>query len=196
MTPLRQHRPFVVTGTPRSGTAWLAAFLNTGRVHCSHEILWTSAGWASFYAEFLKHPCSGTVDSGLLPYLAGVRVDLDPRVLLVRRDREEVLDSFERIELPRSAMQAPLDRALRQMDYWRLRPGVMEIAYPDLHSPLVMEKVWAHLTGDLDPFPRERHAQMVPQRIERDPAEMMSIAAEALQRGFPPRFATGVDIGS
>src|SRR5580700_9385789 len=35
----RDNLPFIIMGLPRSRTAWLAAFLTDGDVHCHHELM-------------------------------------------------------------------------------------------------------------------------------------------------------------
>src|SRR5581483_3193569 len=52
----RDHPPFLIVGLPRSRTAWLAAFLTGGEVHCHHELLRQCKQWIDYPQKLLATP--------------------------------------------------------------------------------------------------------------------------------------------
>lgn len=71
---------FLITGLPRSRTAWLAAFMSAGNCVCLHE----PRNWESVFAsdgpKFV-----GISDSGLGFQLGRIMQDYDMPVLIVER---------------------------------------------------------------------------------------------------------------
>jgi hypothetical protein len=92
-------RLFLVTGYPRSRTAWLAAFLSSGRTLCLHEpIMRFGQNFLPMveYIESLPHRNVGISDSAI-PALRGMfaMVYKTAPVLVVERPKKACLESLK-----------------------------------------------------------------------------------------------------
>lgn len=181
---------FIIAGTPRSRTAWLSRFLSTGPVTCQHELLMKCESWEDFYARLDVTEYSGTADSGIGPYLPDVVEWLNPRILFVRREPSEAIDSLAAVlgngPGARTAAGTAVRRSLRAIEIWRADPRALVVDFHALRRPEVMQQVWEHLIGFDQPFPATRFAAMEDVPIAIDPNQMMRVARRAISRGFPP----------
>lgn len=85
---------FFITGLPRSRTAWLAVVATTGAAICHHEP--RSGDFASARDLWASGDGVGISDAGLGLHLSRILAEIGPRVLIVDRDPDAVLASFER----------------------------------------------------------------------------------------------------
>lgn len=88
---------FLITGLPRSRTAWWAIVCNTRSSICLHE---PTPHVSSFEElEALWHAPSGMAagvsDSAVVLQIGRILRELKPRTLIVERDPEESIQSFE-----------------------------------------------------------------------------------------------------
>lgn len=89
---------FLITGFPRSRTAWFAVASTTPTSVCFHEPLHRLQSFAEL-REFWAPKFGvdiGISDSGLAPQLPRILAELQPRILIVERPAEDALASFKR----------------------------------------------------------------------------------------------------
>jgi len=85
-------QPFLITGMPRSRTAWFAVACTTAAGICHHE-----PGRGEFDdAKRLLVNGDGISDSRLGLHLARILDEIGPRTLVIDRDPEAVMASFSR----------------------------------------------------------------------------------------------------
>lgn len=95
--------PVLVIGTPRSRTAWLAAFLSTPDRIFAHE---PSVHWRDLddLRAFLDRPGAAACDSGLtLFWREALEMRPDLRLIVVRRPIDDVIESCKRAGMPIAA---------------------------------------------------------------------------------------------
>lgn len=95
------NKPFLITGLPRSATAWLSVVMTTDKSICYHDIIserlyesnfeWIKPIWLSPYGY--NH--IGVSDSGAGFILPWIREEIRPNVLIVERDINEVIKSVK-----------------------------------------------------------------------------------------------------
>jgi hypothetical protein len=85
---------FIITGHPRTRSAWFAAYLTCGDTYCSHEGIYYN-NWPEGYENV------GTADSSF-PFLKSlVDIELgDYKLIVIERDIETVRASVLRLGLP------------------------------------------------------------------------------------------------
>lgn len=124
---------FLITGLPRSRTAWFA--LVTG---AQHEPI-SRLGYRRFKPSWADG--AGVSDSGASLYLKEILADFAPRTLIVERDMGEVMTSFLRYASP-----FQIDRASVSKTLWSMRrylagvesPLIKRVAFDDLNDIDVM----------------------------------------------------------
>lgn len=100
-------KPFLVTGQPRSRTAWMAAAATDGRAICFHEPMATLKCWQDvFDTVWHGHGHSmryvGISDHGLGFHLREILRRLPMPVLIIERPIAEVNASLAKLGLPAS----------------------------------------------------------------------------------------------
>ena len=146
--------PFVILGTPRSRTAWLAKFLSYGDVTCHHE---PSIHFRSLndLAAMLRRSGVGASDS-MMTLLWPEILFLAPnvRMVVVLRPMEEVLDSVERMGVSVPLVRSLLARIVGAVEEIK-RSGfeALFVDFADLEKEEVCSRVFEHATGL--PFDRD-----------------------------------------
>ncbi len=140
--------PFFITGLPRSRTAWLAVASTTGNSICHHE-----PGFGDYESarDIWQAPSEvrvGISDAGLGLHIRRIVDDIAPRVLIVDRDLEAVLASFERY----AGMDLAGSRDAVRDRLWDLRdalefdhPLIRRVRFEDLTSQSVVTDCMAWL---------------------------------------------------
>ncbi len=140
--------PFIITGLPRSRTAWLAALCNTiPEAICYHEPLATLSKWqavAGLLHDSQYRYC-GASDHGLGFQLKPLMDMLLPRVLIVARDRSDVEQSCHALYAGRAGTKRFLDVLERRIDMARDEPCVRVVGFADLQSPRTVYACLRHL---------------------------------------------------
>lgn len=167
------RRPFLVTGLPRSRTAWFAVACD-----CLHE---PTAGDPDAAIGLWSAGMHGISDSGLSLHLEQILAQVSPRVLVIRRPRHEVLNSFKRylgnaIAVDWHEMDARLRTAQSVMDAVGQNPDVRTVAYGDLSSRETVREAVEWLTGKP---PREALAQLMHMNIQSDLDHNLALARAA-----------------
>lgn len=146
-------KTFLITGLPRSRTAWLANLFTTGHVYCQHDGLRKTAPdkWADAIRA-PNRPVCGIADS-IVPLLipdarrAGL---LSGPVIVSWRDRDEVLSSMskafgldgEKLAPYLEKAEAGLLALTMECDVYHLRPE-------DFTDEKAMSAAWAFATEGL-----------------------------------------------
>jgi hypothetical protein len=149
----RGSRLFFVTGFPRSGTAWMANLLTDGTSVCLHDVL-LNCGNVEQLAALMKG-YDGVSD----PALALVWPDVarrwpKARWIVMRRDGEEALESYERFlrehgasmgsaaerEVVGGAIAQRLDEVMEHCD-------ALEVRLEDLKDENAVEAAYRFATG-------------------------------------------------
>lgn len=94
--PDKGARKFIISGLPRSRSAWLAAFLTDGPVFCHHELIrhCDSPHEYSVRLQDTRQPVKGDSDTLLPMFYPALRDKLqDVRFAFIRRDPAEVIAS-------------------------------------------------------------------------------------------------------
>lgn len=89
---------FMITGLPRSRTAWWSVVATTSLSYCHHEPLPHTRSFDDLkrYFETWPHrPFAGISDSGIAPVLGRILEEIQPRTLIVMRDVFAVRESLE-----------------------------------------------------------------------------------------------------
>lgn len=157
---------FFVTGLPRSRTAWLAAWLSTGRATCYHDLLKTLELPA--LVEKLKGGYArGDSDSGLLWYWEELNQAVpDARWVLIERSSPEALLAYNRAfarPYPGTEQMTPAQRAQVWMHLQHHRAQLaadglggrlLTVTYDGLNQMEVARRVWEWVHPD--PWDEER----------------------------------------
>ena len=90
-------QPFLITGLPRSRTAWWSVVASTPFSVCLHEPAKECSSFKQLKALWLSLPVyRGISDSGIAHQLPRIMKEIEPRTLIVDRDPSAVLASFRR----------------------------------------------------------------------------------------------------
>jgi len=144
---------FIITGFPRSRTAWMAAFLSTGRTQCYHEGLFWQRSLSAKDNEGYDHV--GNSDSGL-----ACMPDLIPqgaKVVIIHRRRDEVERS-----LVNCGEFEDFTHVLDLSEDWMTCiDGAFHVAYVELDSE--MEAICEFLGV---PYDADRHREYMGKHID------------------------------
>ena len=140
--------PFLITGTPRSRTAWFAALCNTvPDTVCYHEPVAYHATWreaARLWGSKWRTRV-GIADSGFALHLADLVPMYHPRVLVIDRPHGDVDESLARIGVAPSNYCELLEAAIAP---WAESPLVKQVEFDALaSSDVVRECLWHLLPG-------------------------------------------------
>lgn len=139
-------QPFLITGLPRSRTAWMAeASRVVDRVHCQHDPLAWLPTWDRVfdlcwaYRPGLEY--AGVSDHGFGFHLPAIMQRTAPRTLIIERPIAEVEDSLRRLGMEPGNICALLAEALTFE-----HPQIRRVAYSDLTDTSVVLACLAWLT--------------------------------------------------
>lgn len=168
--------PYIVLGMPRSGTAWLSAFLSApGFPPCEHEPsrFWTSR--ADLWAFLDRQDGAGISDATLTWFWRDILAFRpDARIVVAWRPSADVRESARRAGIPLSesdGLEAMSVEALRAVGSG---PTILALDFADIRKPAVVREVFRHCHGMASP---------------RGWAEIM--IARNIQVPWQPRFAEG-----
>ena len=173
------NRPFLITGLPRSRTAWLTALANTVTdAICHHE---PTAEWASWTVCFTAwktqpHPFVGFADHALGFHLPEIVRDIAPRVLIVDRDVTGVERALARV-LPGLDTRRFLDVLHDRLRAARGLPGVKVVPYAALrHFTAAMDCLTHLMPGAA--IDRTKVGTMLHLNVQTDMARAVEVATE------------------
>lgn len=137
--------PYLIVGTPRSRTAWLAQFLSTPERRCHHE---PSLRWShpSDLSDFLADDEAAASDC-MMTFLAGVAREIRPncKIVVVVRPIDEVRESLFSVglEIPRTYLEM-MDRKARAID------ADLFYRFSDLDDEAVIQNIAETCIGSFD----------------------------------------------
>lgn len=165
------HRPFFVTGFPRSGTAWTANLLTNNGALCVHEIGQFGVG-ADIWLYSGEN--RGTSDPSI--FLTGTLVqdNRDAPLVWIRRDRGEAEASFVKYVAKLGALLTP-ERIHEIFDRIELeaagalvgRKNVIVVDFKDLFTVESAERIWRHCLPKL-PFDKTRAKILCGMNVQQD----------------------------
>ncbi len=170
---------FLVTGLPRSRTAWFAEFLPD----CVHEPIVDFDEIADIRKTYEVY--KGISDSGLGFWLDWILREVKPRTLIIERDIGEVEASLMAMgtNLPNTNFCELLKVELEK---FRHHPLVMWVPFEYLDRN--MAKIWFHLLPGI-PFDEERFDIMRQKVVEVDVKEVMkTIRKDSIIKEIMPRI--------
>lgn len=166
---------FLITGLPRSRTAWFAAFMSLGQTICFHEPLKHLSDISELpdALRSVNHMHVGASDSGAGYFLPWITQNLmGMPILVIDRDVDDVAASMAGIGLPMGrALTLLSDRLLAVKG----RPGVMWVSFDSLNNKRIMQKIWWHLMPGVA-FDEERYELFKDLRIEADVSKVAALA--------------------
>lgn len=154
-------KPFLITGLPRSRTAWLSVVTTGPHSFCHHEPLTHTSSFEE-YEEFWTKPnvpFVGISDSGIVPQLGRVLVQIEPQTLIVRRDIVQVKASlrkaFADYEMDHKIGDKYLDTCESELKKWLTHPLVRVVEFEELRDAMTVDKCikWLMPQNDI-PFNR------------------------------------------
>ena len=153
---MRRHK-FLITGLPRSRTAWLSEFM----CDCIHEPVPDLDEIEQLTSVFEKY--QGVSDSAAGFWIEWILEHIKPRTVVVERPLEEVEKSLETL-LPGLPKTNYCDLLLENFKKVKNHPLVMRVPFDSLSDTRVMQKVFWHLRpGDV--FDEGRFLQMCDEKI-------------------------------
>lgn len=147
-------KPFLITGLPRSRTAWMAEFMSNGGCVCQHEPLAKLSDISQLRRVFNSY--AGISDSGASLFLSWIMENINPHTVIIDRQIDEVEQSLSNIGFKDDGrLRLMRERLLEFKDH----PSVMWVKYRSLDDDSVMRKVFWHLRPGV-PFDEGRYNQM------------------------------------
>lgn len=160
---------FLITGLPRSRTAWLAALFSTDNVMCWHEPinkLGTLAAVQSMMDNLKGYSHIGISDSSI-----GVDAHFymdyffDCPIVVIQRPKQEVIESLIRfLGITRKESNKIADTIHEGLKYMVHVRDVMEVDFGELDNTKVVGGIWDYCTRGL-PFDTLRCEQFQNLRI-------------------------------
>lgn len=148
-------KPFIITGLPRSRTAWLSAFMSTGNAICHHEILKGLSDITelpdSLKSEFHKYV--GTADSGAAFFLPWIAENMDCPIVIIDRNIEDVDNSMRKIGCN---IRPALDLLKETINKYERHPKVLKVPFDLLNEKRIIQKIFWHLMPG-EAFDEERY---------------------------------------
>jgi hypothetical protein len=185
--------PFMITGLPRSRTAWLARFLTYGGRVCVHEptYRWTSP-------SDLEAWCKGTegMSDSMGCWIAHEARKLCPQMPLVviRRPKAEVMASIAKLPYKKAAyLPYWLDRMNQRLDRVEDDLDCLSYRFDQLSNASVCASIFHYCHGQM--IPPEWWGRWRDVNIQADIAEVLKAVTEneaGWSRVFLPRYAETV----
>jgi hypothetical protein len=179
-------KPYLITGLPQSGDAWLSVFCTVERTICYHDEfphLTALDDLTDIYrSDYYTHV--GIADSGLGFFLPWIMENIQPRTVIIDRDPQEVTDAIAAMGMART------DHAFVLRDRIKLfydHPLVLRVPYEALGQKRVMQKIFWHLMPGVA-FDEVRYEQLSKMYIQAMPQVVVQNDAKqgALMRDILP----------
>ncbi len=159
-------KPFLITGLPRSRTAWMAAFFSTSPAICHHEplkLLWDITELPTALASSY-HRYVGASDSGAGYFLPWIMRHMNPPTVIIDRNIADVQESMRAIGFD---VDGALELLAKRVLTFKEHPSVLWVPFDSLSKKRTMERIWFHLLPGV-PFDEERFELFNELRIEAD----------------------------
>jgi hypothetical protein len=137
-------RPFIITGLPRSRTAWMSVLFTTDDSFCPHELTpeLPSLEVLREFFNISEYRYIGISDSALIWMLPWVLEELKAPTLIIRRELDEVRSSLSMIGLHSNKL---LENTAAQLERFVNHPLVRCIDFESLNDPQMMRQAWEHV---------------------------------------------------
>ena len=177
-------RPFIVVGTPRSGTAWLAEFLSTLGRPCRHEPSLRFQQPEDLDRWLLSDGAAAS--DSMMTFLAPRAKQLRPDLftVVVRRPLTEVRASFFKLglEIPHWYLEM-MDRQAAAI------PADLSVSFADLDNEETGRQIFEGCTQM--PFEQRRWAEMRRTNVQSDIQDTLALLTsnnEAHLRVYGPHY--------
>lgn len=175
-------QPFLITGLPRSRTAWFSVATLTDRSICTHEPTAITQSFEELRQLWVKSPFSrvsiGMSDSALGLQLGRILDEIGPRTLIVERDIREVEQSlaalFSDVPMNWAGAVNYLDGLESELSKWKSHPLVKTVGFHDLDDVDVVTDALSWLVPDAS-WPDLRHVMSMNIQACRD--HVLALAA-------------------
>lgn len=133
-------QPFLITGLPRSRTAWFSVAATSDRSLCHHEPTRITASFDDLKAlwQHPTHEYVGMSDSALGLQLGRILAEIEPRVVMVLRPPADVLGSLKAFLQYDEAGERSTGKFVAnlwsELNRWHTHPLVKAIAFEDLRD--------------------------------------------------------------
>lgn len=186
-------QPFLITGLPRSRTAWFSVLTTTEASLCYHEPLFGMSHWTDVYKLWRAgdRAYTGVSDCCAGFHLKAILAEIAPRTLIVERPIREVEASLAR-EFPKTKRSNFCELLAEKLNGVPNSDLVKRVSFDMLRFPLVVESCWQWLLPDL-PFDTLRAVQIMRANIQVDKGYMHRRVAE---QKLGPETYLGEDVAS
>lgn len=165
---------FLITGLPRSRTAWMAAYFSNYPAICHHEPLKMLSEISEFpgsmHSEF--YPYVGASDSGAGFFLPWIMKNMNPPTVIIERDIDEVERSMALIGFE---IGKALDMLRERLLTFKNHPSVLWVPFDSLNDKRIIRRIHSHLLPCV-PFDDVRYEIFSDLRIEADVSRVVEIA--------------------
>lgn len=166
---------FVVTGLPRSRTAWMAAFLSTGETLCLHEPSYRMMSIEDLNeildTNFYKH--IGVSESGLGFFAPWILENLQCRMLVIERDFGDVERSMRKFGFPPQFSYDYCAVVMESLLAVKRHPLVKWVHFNSLVNKRVMQDIYWWLMPGMA-FDEARWTEFEGMKIEADINRMLA----------------------
>lgn len=136
---------FLITGLPRSKTAWMSVVASTipGSL-CRHEPMAHMKSWECCF-DIWKNTAyehRGVSDAHLGFHLGRIIAEANPQILIIRRDIAQVKESLTRIG---GAQSNYCDLLAVALDKFSGHPAIASVGFDSLKSPAIVQQCLQHL---------------------------------------------------
>jgi hypothetical protein len=174
---------FQVTGLSRSGTAWVAAFLNLHpNCYAHHDLAAETDMWLEESEDIaMLWEFVGEVSTyGWLPKATRLT---GPKVF-IERDPLHVWESIWKVQGERPIL-TDIQVQHRTAHDWAVKQKALIVPFTRLHEIPVLRSIWKHVFGSDYTFPLAKARLFVKLNIQRaDAAEMVTNPEQARERLF------------
>jgi hypothetical protein len=142
---MKNERNFIILSLPRSRTAWLSLYLTLAGLPCEHELIGTSDSFEAAIAK-IKSKGIGSCDTSQIFRLKELKDQLDPRILIIKRNVNDVIDSLSKIGI--TGIDEFIIKQAQLIEEASQDKEALTIKYEDIDSRI--EEIYSYLSGGLE----------------------------------------------
>jgi hypothetical protein len=142
---MKNKRNFIILSMPRSRTAWLSLYLTLAGLACEHELIAKSDSFESAISK-IKSQEIGCCDTGQILRLKEIKDELNPRILIIKRDINDVKDSLSKIGI--NGVDELLSKQNDILNVASQENDTLTIQFQDIDSRI--EEIYSFLSGGLE----------------------------------------------
>ncbi len=149
-----KSKKFLITGLPRSRTAWLCALFNMHPdIVCLHEPIneYPNIAAMAAYINDVQRKYVGISDSSIGAYSDFYIRYFDCPILIVKRDRDEAIESYcEFLGFTKEQAEYPFSLIEKGIYEIKKAKRFLEVDFNDLDDTRVIKYVWEHCVPDIE----------------------------------------------